>query len=345
VTAADLDLRGACVIYTRAACNRRAICAGASFGNGCDSVEDLCPDYLFSDGSLRTIEHTLACAEEYRTFDCDALARGVSPDCTIGGTRPAGAACTFGSQCDSNECTGNGRECGICLGLVGPGADCAGTVSCEGGYDCLEGVCAPAEPNPEWMPPVTVAAGLACDWGSTIEACEAGSRCVETDQGYVCQPLPLLGEACTQPEYSIIPNYLCADGAYCASDFLCLAEPPIGAPCGIGYSGGEPRLCALHGAFCEPETLTCQPSRQLGESCTSPADTYIQRTGPYCEMGLWCACTDPDCTTGECVEPRFEGERCGEPTARCEPDTECRNGICAVPGDGNALQGLADGCE
>lgn len=300
----------ACVDYVRAQCNRRAECQGyAPSEDPCTQNADRCPDILFSEGSVRTVEELVACTEAWKTYPCDKVNRQLHPDCAVPGTRPAGTTCIGTSQCASQACLGKGKDpahpdCGTCAEAAARGEACdtQDGIACEPGLACLNGTC---DDPPLYFEPAPQA-GEPC-----TNHCATGSVCrADPSGGKTCQPPVPIGSACVER--------VCVRGAYCESG-TCTALPGPGEPCANGYS------CDPQTAYCPTDASTpvCAPRRGLGEDCTASLGA--------CIVDLRCSCSDADCTTRHCAETIELGDACSaaDPNRLCRPGTECRDGACA----------------
>jgi hypothetical protein len=140
-------------VYATAWCLRTHQCLGTPpelIGANCAQISLHCPDVSFSDGSTRTPEGLLDCAEQIATYDCDAWNIDVLPECVTPGTRGPGEACIFSSQCQSLAWSGSADSCGACLRFATDADDCndATVVTCEPGDACDSdtGRCLPRSP-------------------------------------------------------------------------------------------------------------------------------------------------------------------------------------------------------
>jgi hypothetical protein len=264
--------RFACRAYLTAACERLAECTGPSRLESCLSVLDQCPDYLFSEGSTRSPEATVACAAQWKALPCSKAAVGITPSCSLPGTRRPGDSCRFPTQCASLICTGTAnRVCGVCQAVAAPGAPCDGVnTGCPLGQECT-GTCS----DKTWTPPTTSDAapprvpgpGERC---STV--CVDGYDCLrgETDTSlFTCRQPPQPGERCAQ---NLSFSSVCAKGAYCSASppNTCVAEPKVGEHCrpNATWTCAEGHVCDMRsdaGTY-----LTCFAERAEGEPCGAP---------------------------------------------------------------------------
>ncbi len=273
----------ACAAYTLAVCQRDVECG--YFADPCDSEELAmnCPDQYFSDGSTRTVEGLVACAEEWRTHPCDQVLLGVPPDCVLPGTRAPGEACVFGSQCQTLVCGGTSLDadhpqCFTCLRNYGSDEDCTvGGAVCPIGQNCDQTSkrCAvpTTAPEPIDIPGLNEECGSYC---ADSLLCLAGfGELVGT-----CQPaLPESGEACVYaPGY---PEALCAQGLSCNDDDQCVALPAAGTLCSIDDGGTG--HCA-EGAYCA-YAMQCATPPSAGQPCGNDQDGHALAcaAGSYCK--------------------------------------------------------------
>lgn len=288
----------ACSAYVRAQCARKAECFGET--GACLTDGDPCPYFLFQPGSTRTVESTLRCAAQFKTWSCDDFTNNRYPDCVSVGTLKKGEACSVRAQCATDYCTND--VCGACGEVVEPGAACDRYTSfCPSGTTCTAGHCV------DLGPPAS-AEGDAC----TMEpGCVAPLECVTPGDGGPghCVGPRGPGQPCDGTG--------CATGAYCGKDETCHAVPGLGEPCGI-----EPfdyPACA-DGTRCLD--LVCSRPGEIGEPCEPRDDT-----GPQCVPTATCKCAPGDCSRYVCTEIRLPGESCSISTY-CANDVPCTDGFC-----------------
>jgi len=272
---ADDNPTDACIAYVLAVCGRRAEC---SLGDSTACIQQSfdCPDMFFSVGTTRTVAGTRACIETYKTFPCAELLAGDLPACVSAGTRAAGQACSFPSQCSSLNCTLTrpSTTCGVCA-TAGPlGADCSAPVVCNDGLRCnTANVC-------ETVPPSTAHSA------KEGEPCTVSDGCVDSSlycsSSQICTKLPTLGTSCQGAG-------ACAAGSYCDGT-TCAAYPPLGAACA--------QLNAFGDGICDPNALcssgVCIAKGAPGATCT---------TSTECADGLLCECTDAQtCSARVCTQ-------------------------------------------
>lgn len=313
----------ACLEYVRAQQVRRAECQGGRAEEALAPFYfyDQCPDAFFSDGSTRTTEGTLSCAETWKTFPCDQLNAGRLPACVTDGTRPAGEACLYGSQCASGDCHRVGAlTCGACSTRVAPGAVCDDDgLICPDGYRCEAGTCLE---NPLMPTPVRELLPANAECGASSLPCIDDHTCRSDDQNVQrCLPPLPLGEAC-----SSIKNY-CEVFLYCSSDERCEMRPAEGEPCGRDVLSTP--VC---GHF-----LECDMADPAGPTCRTPPPRSCSMDAPSCPQGERC-CLGPECATPICLEIKQPRESCADPRTTCIAGTECRGGWCEPV----ELQGLFD---
>jgi hypothetical protein len=232
---AALSETAACVEYMRAQCERKAECGLYASFEACFFQDvSLCPDHLFSPGSVRGIDDTLACAEAWHDAPCDDVRRGLPLACATPGTRQPGEACISGPQCASRVCSGRIDTCGSCRAVAGDGEACvAGTQICELGFTCdadlalcVRYFVPPQRPQPEPRPAPDAALpapGEAC----TERCAGAASSCVcidDTCSARRCQLLRAPGEACDSAAFET-----CADGVSRCQEGRCQLVDSQGA--------------------------------------------------------------------------------------------------------------------
>ncbi len=316
----------ACVAYMNAQCNRRQYeCAGTTaVSDPCPWQLARCPDFLFAEGSNRTVEEVLACADEWLRYPCEKANRLELLRCGSPGQRELGELCVFGSQCASRHCGGLSLDgkCAVCIpeGELGDACYLAEPpIACPNGTECTGHGCG--------VPPVfNLPAGSDCERAAQ---CAFGHWCAPDPSDGVerCQRIAALGEDCTG---------VCEAGATCAAaSSKCEPAAAPGEPCTDGYR------CAP-GAICNRDALpepVCERRMAIGESCIrNPQEGY---TAANCDADLTCVCTDASCQAASCYSPGKMGDACGDPSVRCVPGTECQGGVC-IPLES---QGLADACN
>jgi len=346
-----MSKRQACLAYLRAQQNRTNECEGlAPFDDSQLPFYDQCPDLVFADGSTRTIEGTLACAETWKTFPCEDLRNDRWPACSVGGTRTPGMSCLFRAQCQSDECNATGTSCGTCKMLAAKDGDCSdqNDVACPMGQHCASSRCVDSMTSPLRDAGASCTASTDCKPGlhcfeqsSSMSACEplppAGQACAKIasslfcadparcNASLVCQTPPQSGEACAMPGDTSTGTPFCTTGAYCNPEHVCARLPGAGEACAKNASGV--------GNLCSTDTLCaqgmCGPRLGPGEAC-HPVRGNDRFQGD-CTSGLFCSCDDTSCTTGSCLTVLPEGASCGARNSRCENGTACLTGTCVAP--------------
>ncbi len=313
-----LTKRAACRAYVQAQCVRRSECRKDPVAGECTYALSQCPDLLFSEGSLRTPEQVVACAEEWLTFDCALALVGKVPSCTIPGSLELGASCIHPSQCASAACSGSTSQCGECIPVVASGAACDESNACPDGEECYSGLCELRVPE-YWTPPTQGAAdGQPC---GPDTPCQDGFVCAANAAltGTVCRPDLPDGADCydylpVEAGYRTCSN---SGNTYCGADFLCHTVPARGQPC--APVAEEYWLCA-EGLYCALETTTCEPAPGRGEPCGNVRRADGSNSGT--------TCADSRCDAGICKEVREDGESCSEANVVCAGGTVCTDGIC-----------------
>ena len=332
---AGIDVNGptaktaACIEYIRGFCTNLQRCAvgasGTAFEEGVIGclwqTATNCPDVIFSTGSTRTVEGTIACGQDWADFSCSDRERNLVPSCATAGTLPTGAKCISTFQCESRRCTSNGQACDTCHARVGLGETCDDMRLCEDGYYCASGTCAEfPEPPDAGAPPATDAQlGDACDAADALQ-CAGKYRCQADDSGSSaghCVAYPRLGQDCSVERS-------CERGdSYCDASLMCLSLPTDGKPCGKDAWTGQNTWCAAE-HFCDnsADPPLCRTNPGPGEPCMGA-----------CAAGLTCM-VDKDAVpmgSSRCLRPRMPGESCTEASDRCLPGaTTCEGGVCAL---------------
>jgi hypothetical protein len=268
---------------------------------------------LFADGSNFDLQSAKACAETFKTYDCDQLNRGFCPDCVnLPGKRALGEPCRFSHQCASSAC-GSGMDeahpsCGQCVPIGKQGDPCDdGSFGCPNGFECTGDGCQPqvvfnlpdgalcerfgqcagidycfTAPDGMMRCQAPLAMGSPC----TPDALCAGGTCVNGQCAPYVADYAAVGESCWQKA--------CTSDGWCRHsgemDALCIAQAAVGAVCEL-----DPRLSAEIRGNCT-EGLVCQCA---GDGCV-----------PHClkQVGLNEPCSDPQvfCRVGT----RCDGTRC-----------------------------------
>jgi len=231
------------------------------------------------------------CYDELAQTHCEELL----PACTamFVGQVPAGSACSDSLECVSGGYCNRQLGCpGVCEDRLPPGAPCDyGT--CAVGESCSpEGVCELPQPNGEPCAafanclsnycdndsvcaeaPVNFATaeGQPCEWPYE---CQPNLYCDLDLAEPVCVPAPELGEACNAGSVAIV----CASGAYCGVDGVCLERIPVGGRC------EKPDECATF--VCDAGV--CQEHSLFGEPCVTNDRCYGVCEGGVCAPGPEC---------------------------------------------------------
>jgi len=320
----DPNPTAACIYYVQVWCTHRFECGRYGDLEQCLIRNDsMCPDLFFSDGSNRTVEGLIACAQEWLDWPCEESNPGRSPDCVVPGTRAVGEPCINASQCANGRCAVMPDECGVCATVVGEGQDCVpDNVLCDAGLVCDRDInaCVPYESQPE---PSPIDPGEVCTPNDTcVEDYYCGQDPTQEDIAR-CLPLPVLGEGCPLPVLS------CASGSYCSPEQVCEPKPLPGEPCGVDAFTGLSAHCD-DTAYCDADAAepTCTPLPGPGEPCTAAWT---------CAEGLRCMCASSPCTSRICVDFRYPGQEC-DAASTCHPASTCEDGFCS-PG---TSQGLFD---
>lgn len=224
----------ACVEYMRAQCERKAECGLYASFEACFFQDvSLCPDYLFSPGSTRSIDGTLACAEAWHDAPCDDVRRGLPLACATPGTREPGESCVSGSQCASRVCSGRIDTCGMCRAVAADGEACvAGTQICALGFTCdadlalcVRYFVPPLKPAPE--PPPAPDDALPAPGAVCTERCAGAASCVcidDTCSARRCQLMRAPGDPCDAAAFEA-----CADGVSFCQEGRCRLVESQGA--------------------------------------------------------------------------------------------------------------------
>lgn len=328
----------ACIAYARAVCGRLVECQGLS-PSACDYAVTDCPDVYFSPGSTRTVAGLKACALDYGALSCAEVLTRKPLACTTPGTRQAGEACTYASQCASLSCSAQLDQCGMCVDVAGEGEACSPDgLDCDSGLTCVAGKCAPdpgdapAEPG-QPCGQRTICQGGFCKAGICRPLGDDGASCASSrdckpglfcDAGLVCHPPAAMGEPCV--EETATPYRHCQGGA-CR-----VTAPPAPGTCGAYAQLGED--CLLHIADyvisvdCAPGShcgagAKCEANRDLGSACEYDLE---------CKTGLACICPanmpELDCTAHICGKPGFTGDPCAPDGNPCHPAFACEANKC-----------------
>jgi len=300
-----------------ARCQRLAACGGGVSPDGsCTAASAACPDYLFNQASTRTVAGIAACLDELGQQPCSDIDLGVLPSCLSPGTRPAGAACAYSSNCASGGCSGRGMVCGTCAAEpAATGQSCA-SAGCRAGDFChpASKLCTSGSTI------VHAAQDQPCDLAAQPSVgCAGDLHCIApTGQtAGTCQPLPLLdvGQPCYQ-----VPG-VCRAGLECFTNINgstttseCVALP------------GDP---ACGSAPCDSTTFCksgdggryCAPRAAVGDVCAGDGGAVIAQcvSGAFCFGG------------GVCGKYGMRGDPCSD-AQPCASYLVCTNGRCAPLG-------------
>jgi hypothetical protein len=350
--------RSACIAYTDAACRRLFDC-GLSAGDCSADYRELCPDWVFAEGSERTIDQMFECAETWSSYPCAELRTGARP-CRLPGTRAPGESCFTPAQCDSQVCgsalKGATSSCASCARLAEDGEDCGSDgvacpypepvgltdparvgmgAECEHNAQCSEGLdCRMGEDVLRCLP-----RGEVGDPCATYLECEEPLGCLAADDDRLrCAVLPPAGQPCARGSVGG-PQSFCEAGRARCVDGTCEALPSSGSPCLI-EAGTPSHFCDIESSclFDARDDLgECVPRAGAGAACRcrrfdDPEGASVEcpnqeaQADPDCAPGLLCRCES--CDSAVCKERRLEGESCSDPNTFCEQHTECKDGVC-----------------
>lgn len=159
-----MSQRQACLLYTRASCNRRNECLGGTAQEHlCPETEAKCPDLLFSEGSLRTVDGLIACAEAVAHADCLDAGVPVIPPGLMVGEPCTDQPCSAGNACLEDPANTSPGSPGKCTPIPKTGETCGrergATDDVPYGHVCSDDTYCEAS-------------------GASLGACEAGTSCV-----------------------------------------------------------------------------------------------------------------------------------------------------------------------
>jgi len=235
---------------------------------------DACPDYYFSADSNRTVASVADCIPQIESQPCSELDMNIStPPCLLGGKRPAGAGCSFPSQCQSNFCQGSLTVCGTCRdGNFPPGATCD-RGQCQPGDFCNEGVYKCVSRSTF----VYASEGESCHNSNTSTViCQGDLHCtnVGTTTMLTCQSVQRLDCGLHQCD----PSSYCSD----SSAGTCAPFAKLGEACNDAGGNGVPP--------CDPSLRcwngTCMKRRLAGETCGAdlPCSEYYDCVNGGCQL-------------------------------------------------------------
>jgi hypothetical protein len=274
-------------------------------------------------------------------------------------------ACTTAADCDdSNACTTDTCEAGVCGHDAIPGCKtCTSPADCAtpcGDFNCVDGVCVSTGGSCDDNNPCTTdtcgAEGCVhspipgCTTCTTASDCDDQNACTtDTCEAGACAHSPIAGcTACTTAgdcdDQSICTTDSCTEGR-------CEHQPEAGCePCTTAGDCDDHNACTTdecEGGRCEHDAVSgCQPCTTAadcspGDSCKVCEDGICQtRATPPCEPCTTdgdCddqnACTADACTAGLCTHDAIPGcvtcttaADCGDGNA-CTTDT-CDAGVC-----------------
>lgn len=342
--AGDPAALSACQNYLDAYCEKLRACHG--YSPSCEAAKSSCPDLLFANGSTLTPSDVSQCTVALAGATCVDFFNNPPAACVKPGTRAAGAACAYDSQCASSTCVDASGHCGHCARVAADGEPCGSAdVVCPAGKYCDQtSTCAP-------LPPI----GSPC---SVIDPpyvyCPQGLECVrepsQTSDQTTCQASAKAGQPC-----NVDPGdpYANCDNTTASCDYVdaatgagnCVAYGNPGDPCGFLGSGtyvscnGRTSYCALEdgGAF----KGTCSSFAKIGDACGSQGFTNItcDPTTSYCKQ-------DRVGQPGTCTALLPYGQECGSMpmalsdggpsgntyTASCSAGMSCSNYYCYYSG-------------
>lgn len=306
----------ACVAYLKEQCNRvLQVCGGREpLEDPCPSAAEWCPDFLFADGSGFDVQSAMACAETFKTFDCDKLNRGIYPDCVrLPGTRALGQPCKYSHQCESSTC-GRGMDtahagCGQCVTIGKLGDDCdAGATVCPDGTECTGGTC-------QTQLIFNLPDGAPCE---RYGQCAGIDYCFPTLQGEMrCQAPLALGAPC-------VPQSLCNGGT--CTEGVC--APFVFDYAAVGASCLD-KLCAP-GGWCRNSgemSALCVAQASVGEVCERDPRLSAETQGNCATKELQCRCQGDGCVP-HCLRVARVNEACSDPLVFCVLGTRCDAGKC-----------------
>jgi hypothetical protein len=252
---------------------RSSFCFGYDVSAG--RTLDACPDYYFNTDSYRDVATVAACLAQLEKRPCSELALNVIPECLPGGKRPAGAGCTFHSQCQGSICEGAGlRACGTCRdGNLALGQTCE-RFQCRPGDYCDESTHKCVSKSTF----VYASEGESCLNSQTSTVlCQGDLICTNVGKtvALACQKLVIFPNC---------GNRRCDPGYYCRRSDTddCVQAAKLGEACVDEVSNGLPP--------CLPDLLCwkgkCAKRRLAGESCDAdqPCSEYADCVNGLCRV-------------------------------------------------------------
>jgi hypothetical protein len=236
------------------------------------------------------------CVKEFATFSCQDFFDNNPPvDCSVTGSRAAGATCTFNGQCQSGYCQGAKTSvCGACAAPPAAGADCSDS-TCWHNQRCV---------SPELVCGAVVAMNGACD---ATHPCDNGLTCLgdtATTMGSCVTATTALGAPCGGGMAGCDNTLgLYCGGAAGAKTCMPMAMVEAGMPCGT-LPDGTRAACKAGDCFTATGPAT---AAQMG---TCKAEVLESATDPSCDTLLGPGCLPPArCvvsgagTAGTCMVP------------------------------------------
>ena len=213
------------------------------------------------------------CAAALAARPCDGDYETTDPSCVLRGTLANGAACAYGTQCQTGSCVSAApTECGVCTALAAAGEDCMHAACVPGTTCAATGTCKVYKKLDEECGTSTYCApGLVCDakGGAVTKCVNLGSA----------------GDDCSK-------NGFCVDGYSCVNG-TCAVNPVVmvGQACGIDVATGQKTSCS--NGYCvggdSAVDGTCTAWVAAGGACDDAGTTPLR-----CDDGL-------DCVDGKCV--------------------------------------------
>ena len=280
--------------------------------------EDECAEGLYCD---ETVSECPGQCQPYKGLgdscydgDCDPDVADCNEQDVCAALGGAGAICDYVDCQDGLVCDYNG-EPAVCLDPAGAGGSCTSSRGCEGGLQCLNGICTgPAE------------AGEACDVGDEGDnfmfACVPDTYCdadiIREQRIGTCQPKKTSGSEC-------ILFLECDSGLLCIG--VQVGEQTIipgscGKPLGAGSACNpeqEMLLVCDWDLYCDELTAVCKAIPGIGDNCVYGQDPECLGNELYCDSVL-----------GKCQQKKMD-------ESDCTRDEECLSGYCDIGGTGKCL--------